>query len=195
MLVRIAKAIAARSNYSRRQAELLIAEGRVSVNSQIIEHPSVQIDPSDPSLAINNMPLAAIQNPTIWLLHKPTGTITTTYDPQGRPTVFSLLPEALQGLKVIGRLDIESEGLLLFTNSGAIKRHFELPSSQITRVYHVRIYGTPDPQILHELAEGLDFGHASYQPVEIAIISGQGRNSWLQFSLKEGKKSKRRIWR
>jgi len=187
MMVRIAKAIAARTAYSRREAERLIAEGRVSYAGERITHPATQVELDSPLLAVDGKPLPSVAAPEIWLLHKPTGMITTTKDPEGRPTVFSLLPPHLRHLMVVGRLDMQSEGLLLFTNSAAIKRHLEHPAHALERRYRVRVYGALDMAVYKQLQDGITLDGIYYRPVDISIISQTGRNIWLQFALKEGK--------
>jgi 23S rRNA pseudouridine2605 synthase len=186
-LERIAKVIAARSPYSRRDAEHLIAQGRVRLGEEIIAHPSHKIAMEDASLAIDHRLLPLAPSPKIWLFHKPTGTLTTAHDPQGRPTIFSLLPPHLQGMMTIGRLDMQSEGLLLLTNHAPLKAHLEHPDQAMERRYWVRVYGTINTRMLEEIRHGLLLDGIHYRPVDIVIDSQSGENSWLHFTLREGK--------
>ena len=183
---RIAKVIARSGLCSRRDAEVLIGEKRVSVNGAIIESAALDVMPSDKVL-VDGRPLAVRQPPRLWRYHKPKGRVTTHKDPEGRPTVFEALPEDLPRLISVGRLDYNTEGLLLLTNDGDLARHLELPSTGWTRRYRVRAYGKIEQAQLDELAEGLRAGGVNYGPIEASLEREQGDNVWITVSIREGK--------
>ncbi len=183
---RIAKVIARSGLCSRRDAELLIGEKRVSVNGAVIESAALDISPSDKVL-VDGKPLAPREAPRLWRYHKPKGRVTTHKDPEGRPTVFEALPEGLPRLISVGRLDFNTEGLLLLTNDGDLARHLELPSTGWTRRYRVRAYGQIEQSRLDELAAGLKTGGVSYGPIEASLEREQGDNVWITLSIREGK--------
>ncbi|MCU0908469.1 MAG: S4 domain-containing protein, partial [Rhodobacteraceae bacterium] len=140
---RIAKVLARAGISSRRDAEKLIEAGRVAVNGRIIDSPALDIEPRD-RVTVDGQPIPEAEPPRLWLYHKPAGLVTTEKDEEGRPTVFDNLPEGLPRVMSVGRLDITSEGLLLLTNDGEIKRRLELPATGWLRKYRVRVNGTPD---------------------------------------------------
>ena len=186
---RIAKRIAAAGICSRREAEGLIAEGRVKVNGRIISSPALNVTAED-AVLIDNVPLAPPRHTRdLWALHKPSGYITSTRDPAGIPTVFSLLPPDLPRLISVGRLDVTSEGLLLFTTSGALARALELPKNALPRTYRVRVGGIPGDAQLAELARGMTIDGIRYRGAKVVLDQTQstGRNRWLTVTLIEGK--------
>jgi 23S rRNA pseudouridine2605 synthase len=171
---------------SRREAERWIAEGRVSVNGRVLETPAVTVSETD-AIAVDGKPIAAAEPTRLWRYHKPRGLITSHRDPQGRPTVFDSLPAELPRVISVGRLDFNSEGLLLLTNDGALARHLEHPSTGWTRRYRARAHGAVDPEKLKRLADGVTIDGVRYGPVDARLESVKGANAWLAFGLKEGK--------
>jgi 23S rRNA pseudouridine2605 synthase len=183
---RIAKVIARSGLCSRRDAEVLIGEKRVSVNGAVIESAALDVLPSDKVL-VDGKPLASREPPRLWRYHKPKGRVTTHKDPEGRPTVFEALPEGLPRLISVGRLDFNTEGLLLLTNDGDLARHLELPSTGWARRYRVRAFGQIEQSKLNELAAGLRTGGVNYGPIEAALEREQGDNVWITLAIREGK--------
>ncbi len=183
---RIAKVIARSGLCSRREAEALIEEGRVSVNGAVIESAALDILPSD-KVQVDGKPLAVREPPRLWRYHKPKGRVTTHKDPEGRPTVFEALPEGLPRLISVGRLDFNTEGLLLLTNDGDLARHLELPSTGWTRRYRVRAHGQISDEQLKELADGVTINRINYGPIEASLQREQGGNVWIAISIREGK--------
>jgi 23S rRNA pseudouridine2605 synthase len=183
---RIAKVIARSGLCSRRDAEALIGDRRVSVNGTIIESAALDILPSD-SVLVDGKPLSLREPPRLWRYYKPKGCVTTHKDPEGRPTVFEALPEALPRLISVGRLDFNTEGLLLLTNDGDLARHLELPATGWTRRYRVRAFGEVSEAQLQELAGGLTVNKMSYGPIEASLEREQGGNVWISVSIREGK--------
>ncbi len=183
---RVAKVIARSGLCSRREAEGLIEDRRVSVNGALIESAALDISPSDKVL-VDGKPLSPPEAPKLWRYHKPKGRVTTHKDPEGRPTVFEALPDNLPRLISIGRLDFNTEGLLLLTNDGDLARHLELPSTGWTRRYRVRAYGEVSEAQLQELAGGFTINRVSYGPIEASLEREQGDNVWISISIREGK--------
>lgn len=183
---RIAKVIARSGLCSRRDAEAWIAAGRVAVNGAIVETPALDIGASDRVL-VDGKPLPQREPPRVWRYYKPKGRVTTHKDPEGRPTVFEALPEGLPRLISVGRLDFNTEGLLLLTNDGDLARHLELPSTGWTRRYRVRAHGEVEQSALDALADGLTMGRVHYGPIEAALEREQGGNVWIALSIREGK--------
>src|SRR5215472_1470417 len=183
---RIAKVIARSGLCSRREAEALIGEKRVSVNGVIIESAALDILPSDEVL-VDGRPLSLREPPRLWRYYKPKGCVTTHKDPAGRPTVFEALPEGLPRLISVGRLDFNTEGLLLLTNDGDLARHVELPATGWTRRYRVRAFGEISEAQLQDLAGGLTVNKMSYGPIEASLEREQGGNVWISVSIREGK--------
>ncbi len=183
---RVAKAIARSGLCSRREAEALIEEKRVSVNGSLIESAALDVVPSD-TVLVDGKPLSAREPPRLWRYYKPKGRVTTHKDPEGRPTVFEAMPENLPRLISVGRLDFNTEGLLLLTNDGDLARHLELPSTGWTRRYRVRAFGQVSEAQLQELAGGLTINRMSYGPIEASLEREQGDNVWISVSIREGK--------
>ena len=183
---RIAKRIARAGLASRRGAEAMIAEGRVRVNGKPIDSPALDVSESD-RIEVDGAPLAAPEPPRLWLYHKPAGLVTTASDEKGRETVFGSLPEDMPRVMSVGRLDLNSEGLLLLTNDGDLKRRLELPSTGWTRRYRVRIHGTPTDDTFAPLRKGLTVEGERFQPMDVRLDRQQGRNAWATVALKEGK--------
>ncbi|WP_323767083.1 pseudouridine synthase [Antarctobacter sp.] len=183
---RIAKVIARAGRASRREAERMIAEGRVTVNGKKIDSPALNVTDAD-QITVDDTPLAAPDAARLWLYHKPTGRVTTTRDEQGRPTIYDDLPDDLPRVMSVGRLDLNSEGLLLLTNDGAIKRKLELPSTGWLRKYRVRVNGRPTDETLAPLRKGIEVDGQRFQPMQVSLDRQQGANAWLTIGLREGK--------
>ncbi|MEO1639601.1 MAG: pseudouridine synthase [Pseudomonadota bacterium] len=183
---RIAKVLSRAGVASRREAERMIAEGRVAVNGKVIDSPALNVTAKD-KVTVNGAPVGEPDPPRIWLYHKPAGLVTTERDEKDRETVFDALPEDLPRVMSVGRLDLNSEGLLLLTNDGAVKRKLELPSTGWLRRYRVRINGAVSETKLDELRKGITVEGVSYQPMTITFDRQQGANAWLTVALREGK--------
>jgi 23S rRNA pseudouridine2605 synthase len=183
---RIAKAIARAGLCSRRQAEAWIVAGRVAVNGQVIVSPALDVTAKD-RIAIDGEPLPQRERTRLFLYHKPHGLVTTNDDPEGRPTIFAALPKHLPRLISVGRLDINSEGLLLLTNDGGLARTLELPETGWLRRYRVRAHGTVTPDQLAALRKGITVDGVHYGPIEATLDRPQGSNVWITFAMREGK--------
>jgi 23S rRNA pseudouridine2605 synthase len=183
---RIAKAIARAGLASRREAEDWIAGGRVAVNGAVISSPALNVTPRD-RISVDGEPLPARERTRLFLYHKPRGLMTTRADPQGRPTVFQNLPAHLPRLVSVGRLDFNTEGLLLLTNDGALARLLELPQTGWLRRYRVRAHGSVPQASLDALRAGITVDGIGYGPIEASLERVQGSNLWLTFAIREGK--------
>jgi 23S rRNA pseudouridine2605 synthase len=183
---RIAKVMARAGLCSRRDAEAWIAAGRVSVNGKKLTSPAVNIGPAD-VVRVDGKPLPDAEKTRLFRYHKPRGLVTTAKDPEGRPTVFENLPAGLPRLISVGRLDLNSEGLLLLTNDGELARRLELPATGWVRRYRVRVNGKIDPAVLTKLAGGIEIEDVQYGAIEAVLDRQQGENAWLTMSLTEGK--------
>src|SRR6056297_261734 len=183
---RIAKVIARAGIASRREAERLIEAGRVSVNGKVIDRAALNVT-ADDKVEVDGREVGAPEPARLWLYHKPTGLVTTTRDEQGRPTIFDDLPEDLPRVMSVGRLDLNSEGLLLLTNDGDLKRRMELPSTGWLRKYRVRVKGEPKDTDLEPLRRGLVIDGERFQGMEVQLDRQQGANAWLTVGLREGK--------
>ena len=184
--MRIAKAVARAGLCSRREAERWIADGRVSVNGQVLTTPAVEVKPKDRVL-VDGRPLPVAEPARLWRYNKPKGVVTTHNDPQGRPTVFDSLPPDLPRVISVGRLDFNTEGLILLTNDGELARHLELPATGWLRRYRVRAKGRVNAADLDSLKDGVEVEGVRYGPVEVAIDTMQGANTWLTVGIREGK--------
>lgn len=183
---RLAKAIARAGLASRREAEEWIAAGRVAVNGAIIRSPAVNITAQD-RVSVDGEPLPVRERTRLFLYHKPRGLLTSHGDPQGRPTVFDRLPKGLPRLISVGRLDFNTEGLLLLTNDGALARILELPETGWLRRYRVRAHGSVTQAQLDELRIGVTIAGVHYRKIEATLDRVQGSNLWLTFAIREGK--------
>jgi len=184
--MRIAKAMARAGLCSRREAERWIADGRVAVNGRVLTTPGVEVGPSD-RIQVDGAPLPAAAPAQLWRYHKPRGLVTTHADPEGRPTVFDALPPDLPRVVSIGRLDFNTEGLLLLTNDGELARHLELPSTGWQRRYKVRVHGRVSQGELDSLKDGITVDGVRYGAIEAKIDSVQSGNMWLSIAIREGK--------
>jgi 23S rRNA pseudouridine2605 synthase len=183
---RIAKVIARAGWCSRREAEKLIEAGKVAVNSKVITTPAIKVSEED-LIKIDGTALKAKEKTRVWALHKPRGVVTTNKDPQGRQTVFDILPKNIPRVISIGRLDINTEGLLLFTNDGEFSRYMELPSSEVIRRYRVKVFGRVTQKMLAKAKRGVTINKIFYQFKEIKIEKKYENNSWLNIWLQSGK--------
>ena len=183
---RIAKVMARAGVCSRRDAEAWIAEGRVAVNGEVLKSPAFNVSETD-NVRVDGKPLAAPERTRLFLFHKRRGLVTTARDPEGRQTVFSVLPPDLPRLVAIGRLDINTEGLLLLTNDGGLARVLELPSTGWLRRYRVRAHGIIEQGTLDRLSGGVTIDGVDYLGVEAKLDREQGANAWLTLGLREGK--------
>ena len=184
--MRIAKAMARAGLCSRREAERWIADGRVSVNGKGVETPASEVKPRDEVL-VDGKPLPVAEPAQLWRYNKPKGLVTTHNDPEGRPTVFDNLPPGLPRVISVGRLDFNTEGLILLTNDGELARHLELPATGWMRRYRVRAKGRVTQEDLDRLSEGVEIEGVRYGPVEADVDSMQGANMWLRIGIREGK--------
>ena len=183
---RVAKRLSMAGMCSRREAERWIADSRVAVDGVVLTTPGVTVT-EDNAITVDGKPIAKKVSLRIWRFHKRRGLITTHRDPQGRPTVFNTLPENMPRVVSVGRLDINSEGLLLLTTQGWLARQLELPSTGWIRRYRVRVFGQPEATQLATLAKGVTIDGIRYGPVTAKIDNTQGANAWLTVALSEGK--------
>ena len=188
--MRIAKAMARAGLCSRRDAERWIADGRVKVNGETITSPALDVTPKDRVL-VDGAPLPDAEATQLWRYAKPRGLVTTHRDPEGRPTVFESLPDDMPRVVSIGRLDVNTEGLLLLTTDGELARYLELPATGWLRRYRVRAHVKPGHNLtqadLDELKDGVTIEGIHYGPIEATLDSRQGMNVWLTIGLREGK--------
>lgn len=185
---RLAKVLARAGVASRREAERLIETGRVSVDGKKVTSPALNVTAAN-KIAVDGVALKAAEETRVWRYHKTAGTLTTNKDPQGRPTVFQKLPPEMPRVVTVGRLDFNTEGLLLLTNDGELARHLELPANAWLRHYRVRVYGRMDQRKLKELQKGATIEGIHYEPMKIELEDEktEGHNQWLMVTIREGK--------
>jgi 23S rRNA pseudouridine2605 synthase len=183
---RIAKWLARAGVASRREVERMIAAGRIVVNGTQLDTPAFLVT-GDEVIEVDGKPVAGKQPTRLWRYHKPLGLVTSARDEKGRRTVFEELPDTLPRVMSIGRLDINSEGLLLLTNDGELKRKLELPATGWVRKYRVRVNGRPSDNSLEPLRRGVVSEGERFQPMAVSIDRQQGANAWLTIGLREGK--------
>ncbi|MGH1452010.1 MAG: pseudouridine synthase [Paracoccaceae bacterium] len=183
---RIAKVIARAGVASRRDAEKIINAGRVSVNGKVIDSPALNVTAKD-KIVVDGKPLNPPEPPRMWMYHKPTGLVTSNSDEKGRATIFDALPADLPRVMTVGRLDLNSEGLLLLTNDGDLKRQLELPSTGWLRRYRVRVNGRVTETALDPLRKGIVADGEHFLPMDVTLDRQQGANAWLTIGLREGK--------
>lgn len=186
MAERLAKFMARSGVCSRRDAEELIKQKRVTVNGEIIDTPAFKVEGSE-KILLDGEKLPEIEQTRLWLYHKPAGLLTTHKDTEARATVFDHLPAGLPRVISVGRLDLNSEGLLLLTNNGELSRKLELPENGWSRRYKVRVHGFVNKNKLADLAKGAMVDGINYGPVKAELESQNGTNSWLIVTLNEGK--------
>jgi 23S rRNA pseudouridine2605 synthase len=183
---RIAKVLSRAGIASRREAERLIELGEVKVNGKTITSPALNVTAKD-KITVRGEPVGQPEPPRLWLYYKPEGLVTSAADEKGRDTVFDHLPEDMPRVMSVGRLDLNSEGLLLLTNDGELKRRLELPSTGWLRKYRVRVKGNPTEPEIEPLRKGITIEGERFQPMEVKIDRHQGANAWLTIGLREGK--------
>lgn len=181
----MAKFLARAGLCSRRDAERLIAEGRVKLNGKVLDTPAVKVTAKD-KVQVDGHPIGAAEPTRLWRYHKPSGLVTTHRDPGGRATVFEHLPKDMPRVISVGRLDLTSEGLLLLTNDGELARRLELPSNGWLRRYRARAFGRVEQEELDQLKNGITVEGVRYGPIE-ARLERAAANSWITLSLTEGK--------
>ena len=183
---RIAKLLARAGVGSRRDIERMITEGRIAVHGKVLESPAFILSSLD-GVTVNGDPVASIEATRLFAFNKPAGFLTTARDPAGRPTIFDVLPPGLPRLVPVGRLDMNTEGLLLMTTDGALKRQLELPVNAVSRRYRVRAYGDISVATLDALIDGITIDGMHYGPIDADIEIRTGRNLWISMRLTEGK--------
>lgn len=183
---RIAKVLSRAGVASRREAERMIAAGEVAVNGHVIDSPALNVTPAD-RITVNGHTVAEPEPTRMWLFYKPEGVVTTASDEEGRQTVHDILPDDLPRVMPIGRLDLNSEGLLLLTNDGELKRRLELPATGWLRKYRVRVKGNPADPDLDPLRKGITVDGERFQPMAVTLDRIQGANAWLTVGLREGR--------
>ncbi|MBL9049168.1 MAG: rRNA pseudouridine synthase [Tabrizicola sp.] len=183
---RIAKVLSRAGIASRREAERLIELGEVKVNGAVITSPALNVTAKD-KITVRGEPVGAPEPPRLWLYYKPEGLVTSASDEKGRDTVFDHLPEDMPRVMSVGRLDLNSEGLLLLTNDGELKRRLELPSTGWLRKYRVRVKGNPTEPEIEPLRKGVIIEGERFQPMEVKLDRHQGANAWLTVGIREGK--------
>jgi len=183
---RIAKVLSRAGVASRREAERMIELGEVAVNGKVITSPALNVTATD-KITVRGEPVGAPEPARLWLYYKPEGLVTSASDEKGRDTVFDHLPEDMPRVMSVGRLDLNSEGLLLLTNDGELKRRLELPSTGWLRKYRVRVKGNPTEPEIEPLRKGVTIDGERFQPMEVKIDRHQGANAWLTVGLREGR--------
>ncbi len=184
--IRVAKLISNSGFTSRRSAERLILDKKVTLNGKIIDTPAINVDKNS-VIAINGKKIETIIKTQAWIFYKPKGCLVTKEDPNKRQTIYDFLPENLQNTICVGRLDYNSEGLLILTNNGDLSRHLELPQNNYKRVYKVRVFGKIDEKRILQLSSGINIDNERFKPLEVTIQKKQKSNYWLKFVLYEGK--------
>jgi len=183
---RIAKLLARAGIASRREIERMIAEGRVALNGQVLETPATVL-PSLRGVTVDGQPVREAAPARLFRYHKPAGLLTAERDPKGRPTIYDRLPAGLPRLMPVGRLDLNTEGLLLLTTDGELKRQLELPSTGVERIYRARTFGEISQEQLEELIHGIEIDGIRYGQIDANLERRTGRNQWIELRLKEGK--------
>ena len=183
---RIAKRLSRAGICSRREAERWITDGRITVDGKKISEQGTLVTTSS-DIRVDGKPVAAPQATRLWRYHKPAGLLCTNKDPEGRDTIFDRLPTHLPRVMSVGRLDFDSEGLLLLTNDGGLARKLELPETGWVRRYRVRMFGTPNDKDIAALRNGIVIDGMKYGSIDATIDSSKGSNAWLTVSLREGK--------
>ena len=185
-LQRIAKLLARAGVASRREIERMIAEGRIALNGEKLTTPATLL-PDLSGVTVDGKPVQPASDTRLFRFYKPQGTITAAHDPKGRATIYDRLPDGLPRLMPVGRLDFMTEGLLLLTNDGELKRQLELPRTGVVRTYRARAFGHVTQAQLERLAEGITIDGIHYGSINANLERRTGRNCWIEMSLTEGK--------
>ncbi|HEX7656244.1 MAG TPA: pseudouridine synthase, partial [Sphingomonas sp.] len=183
---RIAKLLARAGIASRREIERMIAEGRIAIDGKVLDTPATLVG-SLRGVTVDGNPVEAARPAQLFLFHKPSGVLTTERDPAGRPTIYDRLPKDLPRLVPVGRLDLNTEGLLLLTTDGGLKRQLELPATGVERAYRARAYGDVTQAQLEDLIEGVEIDGMRYGPIDANLERRTGANVWIELILTEGK--------
>ncbi len=183
---KVSKLIAEAGICSRRKAEILIKEGRVKLNNKILKSVPERATTKD-IISVDNKEINIKKKIRLWKYYKSTGLLTTNYDPLGRKTIFEVIPKTLPRIVTVGRLDLNSEGLLLLTNSGSFSRHLELPKNSFIREYKVKVRGKIDIEKLKNLKKGIIIKGIKYGAIEASILKKNSTNAWIKMRLIEGK--------
>lgn len=183
---RIAKRLARAGIASRREAENMIEAGRVTIDGKKITSPALNVTSAN-RITVDGKAIPEAEETRLWRFHKPVGTITTSHDPRGRPTVFKWLPSNMPRVVSVGRLDFATEGLLLLTNDGELARYLELPKQAWLRRYRVRVHGMVNTEKLARLQKGISISGINYGAIRAVLENRQGSNSWIDVSIQGGK--------
>src|SRR4051812_38149655 len=183
---RIAKLLARAGVASRREVERMIAEGRVSLNGVVLDTPATILTSLD-GVTVDGDPVEAPSAARLFIYHKPSGLLVTERDPGGRPTIYDRLPPTLPRVVPVGRLDLNTEGLLLLTTDGGLKRQLELPATGVERAYRARAFGEVSQERLEDLIQGVEIEGVRYGAIDANLERRTGRNAWIEMKLKEGK--------
>jgi len=183
---RIAKFLARAGVASRREVERMIAAGRITLNGEILSTPAVKVTEAD-TITVDGNPVGAPEKLRVWRYYKPIGLVTSDSDEKGRRTIFDAIPDTMPRVMTVGRLDLNSEGLLLLTNDGELKRKLELPSTGWVRKYRVRVNGYPTDELFEPLRRGITVDGETFRPMAVTIDRQQGANAWLTVGITEGK--------
>jgi 23S rRNA pseudouridine2605 synthase len=183
---RIAKLLARAGVASRREIERMIAEGRIALNGTVLDTPATLLK-SLQGVTVDGNPVGEPAPARLFCYHKPAGLLTTERDPKGRPTIYDKLPADLPRVIPVGRLDLNTEGLLLLTTDGGLKRQMELPSTGVERTYRARAYGAVSQAQLEDLIEGIEIDGIRYGKIDANLERRTGRNQWIEMTLTEGK--------
>jgi 23S rRNA pseudouridine2605 synthase len=183
---RIAKLLARAGVASRREVERMIADKRIAIGGKPVETPATLLASLD-GVTVDGKPVRAPAPARLFRYHKPAGLLTTERDPRGRPTIYDRLPNGLPRLMPVGRLDLNTEGLLLLTTDGELKRQLELPSTGVERTYRARVFGEISQERLEELIQGIEIEGIRYGPIDANLERRTGRNAWVEMRLREGK--------
>jgi len=188
---RIAKLLARAGIASRREIERMIADKRITLNGKPVETPATFLQSLD-GISVDGKPVGAVEETALFAFHKPTGLITAEHDPAGRPTIYTALrnalPKGTPRMMPIGRLDLNTEGLLLLTNDGGLKRQMELPASGVPRTYRARAFGEVSQSQLEALSEGVEIEGVRYGSIDANLEHGSsGKNNWIEMTITEGK--------
>ncbi|WP_380876897.1 pseudouridine synthase [Sphingomonas sp. DBB INV C78] len=183
---RLAKLLARAGIASRREIERMVAEGRIAIGGEVIETPATILK-SLAGVTVDGKPVAPPEHARLFRFHKPTGLLTAERDPKGRPTIYDRLPRDLPRVVPVGRLDLNTEGLLLLTTDGGLKRQLELPATGVERTYRARVFGEITQAMLEDLIEGIEIEGVRYGSIDANLERRTGRNAWVEMKLREGK--------